>query len=447
MPTIKLSRRTVEAAPIPVGKDAYYWDNKIGGFGIRVTPKGVRSYVVQYRLPGQQSRRLTLGKHGSPWTPEQARSYAIDLLTEVRKGIDPVQVRRDRARAAKEMRFDRYVEDFCNKYLKAEWPDSWTLAKRRLDMYAVPVLRSKSLPEISKRDIVAIIDPIRDQRALARNTHAVLRMLFNWAVDRDDLDRSPMHGLKAPPAPKARRRVLSPDEILALWLASYELNPPFDTFIRLLICTLQRRQEVAALPWAELNQDRHLWQLDGSRAKNGTSHIVSLNGLAMAELKRLGWKKHGLVLTTTGETPISGFSKQKARLNKLFASHLQRIVDARASLEDEEPRPVEIAPWVLHDIRRTGTTQLQALGIPIEVTERCINHVGTEVAGIRGVYNRYEYLAEKSQAFRAWGGFLERLLTDNPLTAPAERERQGRTIQENDNVVYLSEVRPAERRA
>lgn len=410
MTSIRITKRSVEAAAVPVGKDAFYYDDKLAGFGLRVTPRGVRSYIVQYRLPRQPTRRITLGRHGSPWTAEQARQEAIEVLTSARRGIDPLEARKHNAAVAKALRFDDYVQRFVELYLRAAWPATWKLAKRRLELHVIPILKARPLTEVRRADIIAVLDPIRSMVGEARNTHAVLRLLFNWALDRDDIAVSPMHGLKAPPAPKARKRVLKPDEILALWRVSFDLDDPFGQFIRVLICTLQRRNEVASLPWIELDREGAFWHLVGERAKNGVEHIVPLNGPAMAQFLSLGWQTTGFVFTTTGETPVSGFSKQKKRLDALMIPELQEIAEARAKERGTVAEPVKMQPWVIHDIRRTGATQMQALGIPIEVTEKCLNHISGETRGIRGVYNRYEYHQEKVAAFQAWGEFLERLI-------------------------------------
>ena len=107
------------------------------------------------------------------------------------------------------------------------------------------------------------------------------------------------------------------------------------------------------------------------------------------------WPHKGLVFSTTGSTPISGFSKVKARLDALMLPILQKVADDRADALGEPHETVTLNPWRLHDIRRTGTTQMQALGVPIEVTEEVINHRSGETAGIRGVYNLHAYFDEK----------------------------------------------------
>lgn len=429
MALLKITKRNVDAAEVPAKGDAYFWDTDLKGFGLRVTPKGVRSYVVQYRLPARPARRMTIGIHGSPWTPEKARTRAEEILYDVKRGDDPVHAAKKRARAAVDLEFARYVETFTDGYLKHEWKDSWADGKRQLELHVVPHLKGRPLPEIEKYEIAKVIQRLKDRPALARNTHAVLRKLFAWAVDEGDLLASPMP--KAPSGVKARKRVLKPDEIVAAWLASYKLAKPMGQFIRALFVTLQRRNEVAGLSWSELTELKAAWRLDGERAKNENDHLIPLNALAVDVLAEMRggakhWPRKGLVFTTTGETPISGFSKVKAKLDREMLPILQKLADKRADALGEEREIVFMPPWRLHDIRRTGTTQMQALGVPIEVTEKVINHTSGETAGIRGVYNLHAYEAEKRQALDAWGSYLSRLVKD------AEKE---------SNVVSLAEAR------
>lgn len=422
MAVLKITKRNVDAAPVPASNDAYLWDTDLKGFGLRVTPKGVRSYVVQYRLPARPARRMTIGIHGSPWTPEKARTRAEEILYDVKRGDDPMNAARKRARAAVDLEFSKYVETFTDNYLKLEWKDSWAEAKRRLETHAVPYLKGRPLPEIEKHEVAKVIQRLKDRTALARNTHAVLRKLFAWAIDQGDLNVSPISA--APPLVKARKRVLTPDEMVAAWQASFKLGRPMGQFVRMLFATLQRRNEVAGLPWAEVTELNHIWRQDGVRVKNDEVHLVPLNALAIEVLadmaagpkpapgKPKAWPRKGLVFTTTGETAISGFSKVKAKLDREMLPILQKLADKRADALGEAPELVFLPPWRLHDIRRSGTTQMQALGVPIEVTEKVINHKSGETAGIRGVYNLHAYTDEKRQALDAWGSYLRRLIAD-----------------------------------
>lgn len=421
MAHMKISLRTVQAAEVPTGNDIYYWDTELRGFGLRVTPKGVRSYVVQYRLPGRAAQRKTLGIHGSALTPEQARQIASVMLFDAKQGNDPAQAAKKRTRDAIDLEFGRYIETFTEGYLKHEWKDSWADGKRQLELHALPHLKGRPLPEIEKHELAAIIRRIKDRPALARNTHAVLRKLFVWAVDQGDLTHNPMPS--APPPVKARKRVLTPDEMAAVWLASFKLNRPMGQFVRLLCATLQRRSEVSDLPWSEINETLRMWREEGERVKNENDHLVPLNALACEVLadmaagpippdKVKAWPRKGLVFTTTGTTPISGLSKVKAKLDREMLPILQKIADRRADALGEPRELAFLPPWRFHDIRRTGTTQMQALGVPIEVTEKVINHTSGETAGIRGVYNLHAYTKEKREALDKWGEHLRRIIED-----------------------------------
>lgn len=413
MATGQINKRAVDALATGKG-DAFLWDTELKGFGVKVTPNGVKTYLYQYRMGGRDTRteRYTIGRHG-PLTPDKARTLAKDLAFMVHQGRSPVQEARDRKRLTSTMGFSSYVETFTEGYLKTDWGDSWPQAKRQLEMHVVPVLGDKPLPEIAPADINPVFDALRDRPALQRNVHAVLRKLFNWAERRDDVRVSPMSKMDVPKGVRRRKRILSPDEIRACWQASYSLSPPRGAFVRVLIATLQRRSEVAELPWSELSQPNAMWSLPGERAKNGQDHLVPLNSLALAEFEQLGWKRRGVVFpSATGSTPISNFSDMKADLDRLMLPILQTLSDKQADALGEPRHAVTLEPWRLHDIRRTGTTQMQALGFPIEVTERVINHhEGGEASGIRAVYNLHQYTPEKTRALESWGAWLERLIS------------------------------------
>jgi integrase len=406
----KITKRTVDAAK-PGDRDRFLWDTDPKGFGLKVTPAGNKVYVLQYRMGGRESpaRRFTIGKHGSPWTPDTAREEARRLLAEVGKGIDPMAAKRQKRADAVNLEFERYAELFIDRYAKANQTRSWTEAKRVLDHDLIPAFKGRTIADLTRRDIAHTLEEIdRRAPAVARFAHATLRKLFRWAVGREDIAASPMTDMPSFKPLASRDRVLSDVELRAVWLACEKLDHPFGPFVRLLIATGQRLGEVAEMDFAELDFDGAVWTIPAARAKNGLAHTVPLNSAALGVLEALGAakRKRGLVFTTTGETPISGFSKAKKRLDRLALDILRQDALTQGGKADD----VHLAPWRYHDLRRTLATGLQRLGTRLEVTEAVLNHISGSRAGIVGVYQRHNWADEKRMALTAWDAHLSAII-------------------------------------
>lgn len=398
--------RTMESIKPDPKRDVYTWDTKLRGFGVRVTPNGTKSFVFQYRVDGGPARRKTIGLHGSPWTPQTARREAERLLLQVVRGIDPVEARREAKRREQALNFSTYCDKFVDLYLQSNWQGTWPEAMRALENVVKPRWGKMPLNAIKRSDIVKLMDDYADRPGRRKYVHSVLRKLFNWAVDRQDIEVSPLAGMKAPKATASRRRVLGEEELICLWKASERVDWPWGTYARLLILTMQRRQEVAEMDWSEIDLAERKWTLPAERAKNDEAHVIPLTDLAIRELESLWPRERGLVFTTTGRTPVSGYSKAK---NTLTAEMLA-IMKARQIDRGGDPGNIHIPNWRFHDLRRTGATNLQALGIPIEVTEAVLNHISGTRAGVAGIYNRYKYDPEKRTALDAWDNRIKELL-------------------------------------
>jgi integrase len=398
--------RTIEAAKPCADRDVYIWDNSLKGFGLRVTPKGVKSYVLQYRTNGSPARRTTIGIHGSPWTTLTARKEAERLLMLVKQGFDPVEEARNVKRRELVLNFSSYCDQFVELYLQSNWPDTWPEQQRILENVFKPRWGKKALTALKRADMVKLMDDYADRPGSRKVIHSLLRKLFNWAVDREDIEISPLAGMKAPKACPSRRRVLGQEELICLWFATGQASWPWGPFVRLLLLTMQRRQEVAEMDWSEIDLKSRTWTLPAERAKNDEAHIIPLTDRAVAELEALHPQERGFVFSTTGTTAVSGYSKAKRNLDERMLKVMQRRQQERGG----DPQNVKIEEWRLHDLRRTGATNLQALGIPIEVTEAVLNHISGTRAGIAGIYNRYKYEPEKRAALEAWDARLQELL-------------------------------------
>ncbi|MEO8455253.1 MAG: integrase arm-type DNA-binding domain-containing protein [Sphingomicrobium sp.] len=426
----RISKRSVDALK-PGQADLFLWDDEVSGFGLKLTPNGRLSYILQYRMGGRgtPTRRYTIGRHGT-WTPDEARTEAKRLRQIVDRGNDPQQADRERQRQEVDLAFGSYLDRFLEQYGKNNWSaGTYGSAESNLRRFVKPVLGRKSLPSIARRDIQDVFDKLpAGKPALPRNVFAHTRKLFAWAVERGDLERSPFDGMKSPPSVASRERVLTDAELRLALLAADKLDAPFRALVRLLARLGQRRDEVAAMEWAELDRSAALWTIPGRRTKNGETQIMPLSAADIADLDAIAgadpaaetvrWPRKGYVLTTNGKTPISGFSKTKARLD----DEMLKIAREDAKKAGEDVEDVTLEPWRLHDLRRTLATGMQRLGVRFEVTEAILNHVSGSKAGVAGVYQRHHWTDEKRSALAAWERHLAALL------APST---------ERDNVVVL----------
>jgi integrase len=429
MPSGLISKRSVDA--FSPARQEVLWDERDKGFGLLALPSGAKSYVFQFRIGGRSGklRRYTIGRHGE-WTPDQARKRAQELRAQVVRGIDPIETERN-ARAEKaladaqaleatrllnELDFTNYVDTFVARGIRPDTrPRTKEVYAQSLRNHAAPGLVGKALPDITKADILRMLDKLpADQPAVRRNAFAVLRILFNWAVDRGDITSSPMAMMKAPVSAVSRDRVLSDEEVALILRATEKVGKPFGPFYRLLFLTGQRRDECSGIDWSELDRATATWLLPGSRTKNGIPHVVPLAPAAVALFDGLSgktgkdepkWPKRGLVFSTNGETPISGYSRAKTRLDK----HVFEISAEEAAVRGDDP--IVVVPWRIHDARRTMATGFQRMGVRFEVTEAVLNHTsGASRSGVAAVYQRHEWTDEKRQALSAWANHLEQLL-------------------------------------
>lgn len=423
MASEKITKRTVDAAL--AGEAPYFlWDTAVKGFGLKVTPSGKKVYILQYRNGGRETptQRFTIGTHGSPWTPDEARKEAIRLMTQSRQGNDPRTLARKRKADAVTLAFEDYTDFFIEQYLKVQWKDSWKEAQRILKRDVVPVLRRRPLTEITKSDISNLLTAMNDRPASKRLTYAVLNKLFNWAhQERDDITISPMANLKPPPPVPSRDRVLTAEELVSFLIAVAELPYPFGPYYRFLVATLRRRENVAGISWQQIDLQENIWILYKDDTKNDDVHLAPLNQAALAVLAELGPKRAGLLFTTTGKTPISGFSKSKEALDMRMIEILRARAMARGEDLSDVPDDVLLPPWVIHDLRRTAISKLQAMGVPVEVTEEVLAHKTGTRSGVAGVYNKYRYLVEKQVAVQIWGEYLS-AVQSGPLASEPKRK-------------------------
>lgn len=393
MASIKINKTAVDAL-MPAEKDRFFWDAELKGFGIKVTPKGRKVYVVHYRMQGNRTgSRFTIGPHGSPWTPSEARAEAKRLLLEVSQGSDPAAAKRRRKSSTTDYRFASYADHFAERYLKPNWPGSYDRAASLLRRHAKPYFGNQDIRDIERADCTAFIDHLSHQEATARKAREVVGKLFGWAEDRGDIERNPMERVPAPKPGPGRERVLTDTELAQVWEACDAMQAhPYASLVQFLALSGQRRGEVGGMLWNEIDWDRAVWEVPSGRTKSKRGNVVPLT-LPMIELLRAMPRLGRLVFSITGENELGNHSKLKSKLDKLLVERAGETME----------------PWTLHDLRRSVATGMQRLGVSsdmIEVVQGRTRKIG---AGIR--YQRYDYLAEKREALELWSKHVLKLLT------------------------------------
>jgi integrase len=396
----KLTPAFCQKATVQDGAErTIYWDQDMRGFGLLVTKNGRRSFVVQYRAgETKKSRRMAisgvLGLIG-------ARKRAKKLLGQVADDKDPLHDRREHQRKAI-ARTEHIFEKIAEEYLAREGKGLRTVGQRRRMLK--PVYKrfgSTPIDDIRRSDIVSLLDTIEDDSGpvMADRTLATVRRIMNWHASRSDEFRSPIvRGMaRTKGNERARARILSDDELRAVWNVSTATPGPFGSLVQFLLLTAARRGEAADMTRSEISgQD---WTLPEARNKVKVELVRPLSPAAqelIAKLPRIG--KVGYVFTTTGRSGLGGFT------------HFKRKLDRASGVKG----------WTLHDLRRTARSLMSRAGISSDHAERCLGHV---IGGVRGVYDRHEFHAEKKHAFEALAALVHHIV--NP----------------KDNVVLLHDAR------
>jgi integrase len=380
-------------------------DAALPGFYLVIQSSGRKSWAVRYRFGGRP-RKLTLGPYPAV-DLATARARARDAVQAVSVGRDPgaekVEARRNAREKPDTGSVSAWAAEFLERHVRRNnRPATVEGAERTFRDHVIPAWGARNVREVTRQDVVALLDGFLDRGmpSAANRALAVIRKFFGWLVERGEIPASPCDRLKAPAAETSRDRVFTDDELRLAWRAAESIGYPFGPLVQILVLTAQRRDEVAKMRWTEISGDQMLWTIPAERAKNGVAHHVPLSEAArgvLAAVPRIAGKP-GFVFTPTGERAVSGYSSAKARLDAEMLGLARAEAEARGEASDE----VNIAPWRLHDLRRTAATGMARLGQPVHVIEAVLNHTSGAISGVAAVYNRHRYLDEKRAALEAW---------------------------------------------
>jgi len=384
------------------------------GLYIRVDPTGAKSWVFRYVFDGSRKRMVLGGYPGVSLAMARERHGAA--MQQVQVGIDPGA----KAKEAKALRkaaptFADMVDELWEMELSKKKSGHQT--KYLLEANAIPAWGKRKMADIKRRDIVVLLDKIRDRAPIVGNrVHGALSRLFNFAAERGVIEDSPCTRIRKV-REKPRIRTLADSEIKALWAALDLENQDVDICrltklaLKLILLTGQRPGEVAGMTWAEIDEAAHCWNIPPERMKNAEANRVPLCPMALEVISM------AMVYSSGSDFVFRSSHKE----NEPITRHAITRAVARhwSEMEGVEEK------FTPHDLRRTLRTRLAGLGVTDIIAERVLGH---KLQGIMAVYNQHPYDAEKRDALIKWETHLSEILGDaktNGNVIPFRRRTNG----------------------
>jgi integrase len=367
------------------------WDSRKPGFGLRVTSRGVKAWMLMYRTHGRKVR-LTLGRFPA-LSVADARARATSILGEIARGGDPAAERV--AEKAAET-FGELAELYLRFHaIPKKKPRSVRDDRYMLNGDLLPVWQHRKLADLKRRDVIALLDEISQRAPVKANrVRSLLSVMFGFAVRRELVEANPVYGTDQPTVERARERRLDDAELRQLWAALDAESPKVAAFFRLALLTAARKSELSGMRWDELNPKRDWWILPASRSKGNREHRIPLCSSAIALLE-------GLRANSQSNSDYVFAIRRGDRATTAVHRWVKRVRQ-RAGLA---------APWHLHDLRRTTASGLAQLGVERLVISRILGHAE---AGVRGIYDRHTYGPEQHAALMRWDRRLQRIVAGEP---------------------------------
>jgi integrase len=352
-------------------------DPELPGHYIRVMPSGLMSYVAVTRDPGGKQVWATVGSTSLVGIDE-AREKAREAIKAIKAGEN--RARPDTFKATAENWLKRHVEA---KGLRTKIEIERCLAK-----YIYPAWEGREFTSIRRSDVAVLLDEIEDRHG-PRQADAVLtivRSITNWFATRHDDYVSPVvRGMRrVDPMSSKRARILDDDEVRAVWRQA-EANGTFGAIVRLALLTAQRREKIAAMRWEDVTTDGE-WRIPAEDREKGTGGSLVLPAMAIDIIRaQPHFGSNPFVFAGRGDGHFNGFSPCKKAFDK----------------------KMKIAPWVIHDLRRSARSLMSRAGVRPDIAERVMGHA---IPGVEGIYDRHSYRDEKADALRRLAALIETIL-------------------------------------
>lgn len=376
---MRLTELSVRHIEIPERGQKIHFDDTLPNFGIRVSYGGTRTWVAL--IGSEHSRKLiSLGRYPA-LSLKDARAKAREVLVNGILDTPAIET--------------VTWSDALDLFLKERGQE---LAPRTINDYRYTLERhfpfKKATPkDITSGDLRSRLERLSDRPSEHRHAHAVLRTFVKWMLKREYLANDPLISLPSPPSARDRTRILSEPELALVYRHACNYPFPFGPIVRLLLLTGQRRSEIGTLrrEWIDLSERMIIYPAHA--VKNRTEHHVPLGTTACTLLQALPHFEPFVFPARQSNSqaepkPYSGWSKGKVAFDKGLAN---------------------VAPFTLHDLRRTFSSTQARLGTERHVTEKVLNHLSGEISGVAATYNRYDYLTERRDAMQRIDDYLEQL--------------------------------------
>jgi integrase len=386
------------------------------GFGVRVTAAGGKAFVLNYRVRGREFR-FTIGAWPD-WSALKAVREARSLRQRIDRGENPLD---DRKPEPKTKTVSNVLDDFLTRYVRnndrplrcADHIES------AFDRLVKPRIGKVGVYDLRRSHIAELLDRIEDEAGpvMADRTRAYLRKALSWYAERDDQFNLTAAFVRveprANPKDRARTRVLSDEEIRAIWPALCEAGT-FGALLKTLLLTAQRRDEAAHMSRKEIGEDG-IWTIPAERYKTKRPNFVPLSKAALAVIgAQPKIDDCDYVFASRARTRFSGFGKSKAKLDRAVLAAMRA---------NTGPKVEPIPNWTLHDLRRTAKTLMVRAGVRPDISERVLGHA---IAGVEGTYDRHSYADEKRDALEKLAAMIERIINPPPSNIATLIERRAR---------------------
>jgi integrase len=417
---MRLTTTTIRTLTLPDGKSDYiFFDDDLPGFGIRMRAGGGKTWVAQYSIAGR-SRKMVLGSV-AVLDPGRARQAAKDILAKARLGGDPAN-EKVVARVHAAETFGALLTSFL-PFQKSKvrptsyWANDYHLSRLCKPLHALPIT------SLTRRIVAAHIAKILEAKgpATTNRLHTSLSAFCTWAVKEGFLETNPVSYTNKPPENRTRSRLLTDDELIAIWHGSADMARSsiglagrgsrrdarsevceFNVILQLLVLTGLRKSEISDLAWSEIDLEANLITLPPTRTKNKRVHLVPMSKPVRALIEAQPHESGRDLLF--GARSVRGFTAWSRLKDKLDS----QITQTRGG---------PLAHWTLHDFRRKFSTDLhEKLNVPPHVVETLIGHVGHR-SGVAGVYNKSSYLEESARALGRWADLVMALVSDKSAKA------------------------------